>query len=146
MKPPPFSPEPSPDWPADRPWPPRHGWFGSRIVFRHRPPWWPVDEPWPPTEPPRLYAWRRMRGHFFWRIFVFISLLFIFIVVGCTLAFSLTAVGLGWTHLSGNPVHFYRLAGYAIVFLSVVAFGLMGRALMLHVALPIGDLLDAAGR
>ena len=146
MKPPPFSPDPPPDWPADKPWPPRRWRFGSRAFFRHRPPWWPEDEPWPPTEPPRMYAWRRMRGHFLWRILGFVSLLFFFTVGGCTLAFWLTAVGLGRTHLSGNPTHLYRIAGYFIVFFAIITLGLIGRALLRNIAWPVGDLLDAAGR
>jgi len=143
MKPPFFPPDPPPGWPADRPWP----LFRSRLFARHRPRWWPADEPWPPPEPPRLYAWRRMRGYFFWRIAAFIGLLFTFIVGGCTLAFWLTAVGLGWVNLPGNPAAFFsRVAGFILFFFGLIAFGLMGRALLRHVALPVGDLLDAAGR
>jgi len=93
-----------------------------------------------------MYAWRRMRGHFLWRILGFIGLLFFFMVGGCTFAFWLMAVGLGRMHLSGDPIHVYRIASFAIVFFAIITLGLIGRALLRNIAWPVGDLLEAAGR
>src|SRR5205823_3836098 len=75
-----------------------------------------------------------------------LGLLFISTVGGCTLAFWLTAVGLGWVSGPGNSAFHSRGAGILPFFLLVIAFIILGRVLLRNVALPVGDLLDAAGR
>jgi signal transduction histidine kinase len=116
----------------------------------HRPPWWPESEAWPPQRPP----WRQWRGRFFWRIGGLLLLLFILTVGGCTLAFWLTAAGLGWIieprpprgfEPGLFPFAFWRVGGGLGLALVIVGVFLIARVFR-RVAAPVGDLMEAAGR
>jgi signal transduction histidine kinase len=116
----------------------------------HRPPWWPAHEPWPPQRPP----WQQGRGRFFWRIGGLLLLLFVLTVGGCTLAFWLTAVGLGWIiapPLRPGPEFgpfsfaFWRFGGGFGIVLVILGVFLVARVFR-RIAAPVGDLMEAAGR
>lgn len=109
---------------------------------RRRPPWWPPDEPFPPAAgDPR---WRRMRGPFVRRMVTLFLSVFLLICMG--------SAALGWFigsswGASAAPVPFARFGPLGIVGLVFVLVGLMaaGRSLR-RIAMPIGDLMDAADR
>ncbi len=113
--------------------------------YRRRPPWWPEDEPWPPSGPPGPRVWRQMRGRFFWRVGGLFAFLFVVVFGGCSLAFWLTILGLGLIRLPGAANISSGASGLIILGLGVVGILVIGRALR-HLAVPIGDLMEAAGR
>jgi signal transduction histidine kinase len=119
------------------------------MPYRHppfKPPWWPDDEQWPPAGPPGMRPWRQMRGRFFRRMVAVFVALFTFSVVGCTVLLWLGAGLAGWVDVPpGAAPALLRAAGIgALIAGSVFVFGL-GQALR-RVALPMGDLMEAAGR
>jgi len=118
--------------------PPKH-------FSRRRPPWWPEGEPWPPSGPPGPRMWRQMRGRFFWRVGGLFALLFVVIFGGCTVAFWLAMMGLGLIRLPEAATIFSRAGGLVALALGLIGFLALGRALR-HLAVPIGDLMEAAGR
>jgi len=112
---------------------------------RRRPPWWPEGEPWPPSGPPGPRLWRQMRGRFFWRVGGLFAFLFVVVFGGCSVAFWLAMLGLGLIHLPEAATIFSRAGGLAALALGLVGLLALGRALR-HLAVPIGDLMEAAGR
>lgn len=112
---------------------------------RRQPPWWPVDEPWPPTGPPNARAWRKMRGGFFRRVGVLLALVFALACGGLAILSSVVASQLGVWNVPGNATPFAVLV--ALIPLALILAGLLmvGRALR-HVATPVGDMMEAAGR
>jgi two-component system OmpR family sensor kinase/two-component system sensor histidine kinase BaeS len=114
--------------------------------FSHRrPPWWPEDEPWPPHGPPGPRAWRQMRGRFFWRVGGLFVLMFLFVAGGCNLVLWMAATSLGLIQIQPGPVISTRSEFWVALFLGVVGLFVVGRALR-RLAVPIGDLMEAAGR
>jgi signal transduction histidine kinase len=111
-----------------------------------RPPWWPADETFPPAGPPGMRHWRQLRGRFFRRIAATFVLLFGLSVGGCTLLFWLGAGLAGWIDLPpGAGPALARAAGIAALAAGAVFAFAAARALR-RVALPLGDLMEAAGR
>ncbi len=111
--------------------------FPSHRPFKRKPPpWWPRNEPWPPTD---ARAWRQ-RSDKFVRHMVRLFILFSVFVCGASAT-------LGWliTNLVGAANLPSVLAGFFALLLIFFGMGLIGRALR-GVTLPIGDLIEAAGR
>jgi signal transduction histidine kinase len=113
------------------------------------PPWWPEDEPWPPVGPPNARVWRHMRGRLFWRVGVIFLFLFFLSACGFTFMFWLIGAYFGRQEfLAGPPFgpptffHFWWLVPLVLV---VAGFAVAGGALR-HAAIPLGDLMEAAGR
>jgi len=111
-----------------------------RHTPRHPPRWWPPDEPWPPVDSESARTWKRMRGHFFWRIGGLLVLFFVF-VWGCVALAAWFFAGLFGVFGVSRDATALALP-LLIIFVGVV---LLARSLR-HVALPIGDMLEAAGR
>lgn len=112
---------------------PREGWSTGR-----RPPWWPEGETWPPTGPPTA-RWRDMRRRFMQRAAFFgcaVFLLFAFVV-----AAFVTLLSNAFNSGGGGFVLFVPFATLAVV---IVAFA-VARGLR-QLAVPLGDLIDAAER
>ena len=111
---------------------------------RRKPPWWPEGETWPPQGPPSRKYWRNLRGRFFRRIGCGF-LLFLLLVFGVfTLLFWLIISTSGLANFSPSVLAMMRLAGILLIVLGLVGIFLGGRALR-RAALPVGDLLQAAG-
>ena len=104
------------------------------------PPWWPQGEPWPPSDERRA-AWRRRRGRFFWRMgafFVLAMLVLVAVVSAIGWAVSgLLSAAFGTQHVPG----LWALVVILLV-IGVVGFGRLVR----RAAIPVGDLVEAAGR
>ncbi|MBI3914009.1 MAG: HAMP domain-containing histidine kinase [Chloroflexi bacterium] len=112
-------------------------YFPSHKPFkRNPPPWWPRNEPWPPTD---AGAWRQRRDKFVRHMARLFILFFLFV---CS-----ASATLGWliTNLVGAANLPSVLAGFFALLLIFSGLGLVGRALR-RVTLPIGDLIEAAGR
>ncbi len=110
---------------------PRRGpWFGHS---GGRPPWWPADEQWPPVGE---FPWHKVRRRFFTRVVLVVVVLFLLAVV--------VPLALLWWLLAAAGA---QSAGKAIVG-GVVILGLLVLAArgLRRVALPFGDLIEAAGR
>ena len=101
-----------------------------RHFSRQRPEWWPENEAWPPTGPP----WHATRGRFFRRIGCMFGLFTLVVVGACALIFRLVENALGGIEIPCGTL-----------LLVVGGLLLVGRAVR-RAAIPIGDLLDAAGR
>ncbi len=114
----------------------------SRMHFsRPRPRWWPADEPWPPVDSERTRAWRQMRGRFFWRIGGLFAL-FMVLMWGC-IALSVWGIA---SLLGVMDVPTRGLIGIPVPLVVIfIGLFLLARSVR-HVALPIGDMLEAAGR
>ena len=96
---------------------------------RQQPGWWPEGENWPPP------GWRRRRGPFLWRAGAFF--IFMIAVGGAACIGSLWLLGLLGD--SGPPSSWLPLLLGGL--LLVTLLGGLQRA-----ALPLGDLIEAAGR
>ncbi len=107
---------------------------------RHRPPWWPHNQTWPPDSS-QAQLWHRSRRQFLWRIGLLFALMF---VLGCA---SLTAIAWWLGNLAGTlgMPRFGSPFGIVVVVLIVVVLFQVGRAVR-RMALPMGDLVEAAGR
>ena len=108
-------------------------WGGPHDRFppfpRQEPGWWPKGEHWPPP------GWRRRRGPFLWRAGAF----FFFMITAGGAACIGTLWLLGLLGDSGPPSSWLAMLLGAVVLVTLL--GGMRRA-----ALPLGDLIEAAGR
>lgn len=111
---------------------------------RRTPPWWPAGEPWPPQGPPNRRSWHGIRGRFFRRIGCGFLLLLLLTFGAFTLLFWLIISTSGLVQFSPSVLASMRLAGILMILLGLVVIFLGGLALR-RAALPIGDLLEAAG-
>jgi two-component system, OmpR family, sensor histidine kinase BaeS len=116
--------------PTDRP----YGW-GRHPRRRGRPRWWPENEAWPPEGPE---GWRRMRRRFMWRAGLFFLL--VLVVVALVISFLVDLI----TSFLGGRQPFLVSALLLVIILVVAASGL--RRLVRGTAVPVGDLVEAAGR
>ena len=89
--------------------------------------------------------WRQMRGRFFWRVGGLFAFLFVVVFGGCTLAFWTAMLGLGLVQLPGAANISSGASGLIILGLGVIGLLVIERALR-RLAVPIGDLMEAAGR
>jgi two-component system sensor histidine kinase BaeS len=112
----------------------RHGWGGGPWR-RGRPPWWPVTEPWPPEGPE---GWRRMRRRLMWRVGIF-GVLFL-VAVAVVISFLVDLIS---SRMGGHPS--FGLY-WVLVILIVIAAASGLRRLLRGTAVPVGDLVEAAGR
>ena len=112
-------------------------WHGRRWgpPDGRRPRWWPEGEAWPPTDG---QPWRRMRGRFMRRAGV--ALLAILIV----LAIVVAALAEFITGLFGGRPSIGLTALLVLAVIVIVAGGL--RRVVRGTAVPVGDLVEAAGR
>ena len=136
--PPPFPPDPPPDWPGSDRWPPRRVRAFRRITHE-RPTWWPENEPWPPQH-------GRMRHNPFFRRLgcVFAALvLFVFVLFGSALAFIANLIGL-IQFIPGVPRLGLPLAVFALALLVIVI--LLTSLTLRRVFNPLDRLLQAADR
>lgn len=117
----------------------------NRHFPHRRPPWWPEGEPWPPHGPPGPRVWRQMRGRFFWRVGGLFALMFLLVVGGCNLVLWTAAASLGLIQIQPGPVISTRGELWVALLLGLVGLFVVGRALR-RLAVPIGDLMEAAGR
>jgi len=117
-----------------------------------RPPWWPEDEPWPPHDR------RGLRSGFYRRVGILLGLLFLLTLGGCTLAFWLIALQIGfidlpWMHGRpglGMPMPMMRGFGWWWLWPMVLGLGFLGAGLTLlalrRTTAPVGDVMEAAQR
>ena len=114
----------------------------SHMHFSHRRPrWWPENEAWPPIEPP----WRVMRGRFSRRMgclraVVNLLAFVVFLVVLGTVLYSL-----GFIRTFNSPLLWAVPAGVVLMLFGFGSLVWAGRGLR-HVSIPLGELLEAAGR
>jgi two-component system, OmpR family, sensor histidine kinase BaeS len=120
------------EWDGSGPW--THGPWRRRAP--EPPPWWPEGEAWPPENE---FPWRRMKRLFFVRIAVSIAIVLILVLAG---PIVLVVNVLGALGLSG-PGTVGISSGVVILLLVTVALLARGAG---HIASPIGDLIEAAGR
>ncbi len=110
-------------------------------IPRPRPPWWPTNEPWPPAGPP----WRAMRGRFFRRMGCLFGLFGLIWLGALTAIAWLVGSALGLLQLQPGALAWAVPVG---VFAITIVLGSL--AFTAHVVrratIPIGDLLEAAGR
>jgi two-component system sensor histidine kinase BaeS len=110
---------------------------GHRMMSSgERPPWWPAEEAWPPEGE---FPWRKVRRRFLGRVAVVVALFFFFTVVIPT--------SLVWLLLSAAGLQSpgsLLLAG-AILAL-ILAFIVIAASGTRRIALPFGNLIEAAGR
>lgn len=109
--------------------------------YRERPPWWPEGEPFPPQGlAPRM----AMRPRSIRRMaFAFVAIVLL-AIVGSFAIFTWIASALGVTggpEQQGSP-----WPGALFVLLFVVVGGSLLRRAIRGVAMPVGDLIEAAGR
>ncbi len=111
----------------------KQGWKrGFHMTPRRRPPWWPEDEAWPPVR-------RRRHGGraFFWRAGGF----FLFIIFVPAAA----CIGLLWMlGLLGDSSSSVNAAAFAVLILFFLLFTVF--AGLRRMAMPLGDIIDAAGQ
>ena len=118
----------------------------SRRRPQFQPPWWPAGEAWPPAGPPGMRPWRQMRGRFFMRVAGAFAVLFVLGIGGCTLLLWLAASLAGAINLPpGTGPTLLRAAGLAALLLAGLGLLGIGRAVR-RLALPLGDMMEAAGR
>ncbi len=112
--------------------------------FRRRPPWWPDNEPWPPANRDDARAWHRARRGLFFRLAVPVIFFLILFTGGITLMLWLVGVALGLV----VPASHGNDGGPPVFVASLLV--LLGLAVLVRtfrrVALPLGDLVGAAGR
>ena len=111
---------------------------------RRRPPWWPSNEAWPPSGSADHRYWQRMRGHFFRRVGCVFLLLMLFAFGGFTALFWLLANASSAVNLPENVLAILRTAGIVLALLILAVILFAGRELR-RTALPVGDMLEAAG-
>ena len=112
---------------------------------RRRPPWWPVEEPWPPVEPLGVHRWRALRGRFFWRVGALLLVALILACSGLVFLVGIVANLLGVLNVPGQAAPSTLALGVITLVLVLVGLLLAGRALR-HTAVPLGDVMEAAGR
>jgi signal transduction histidine kinase len=117
----------------------------NRRFPHRRPPWWPTNEAWPPGASHGRQYWRSMRGHFFRRVGCVFLLLTLLAFGGFTALFWLAASAAGAVDLPESTLEVLRTAGIGIGLLILAGALLAGRELR-RTALPIGGMLEAAGR
>ncbi|MGI8998847.1 MAG: sensor histidine kinase [Candidatus Limnocylindria bacterium] len=112
-------------------------WRGRRWAAPdgRRPPWWPDGEAWPPTDGA---PWRRMRHRFMRRAGAFI------VVIAVVLAVLVAVLVEIITNLFGGRPSTALSALLGLAILVIVIGGL--RRLVRGTAVPVGDLIEAAGR
>lgn len=111
--------------------------------FSHRrPPWWPHDEPWPPHGAPGRPPWATMRRYFFWRMAGLFALLAMLATGLCTLAYWLAFISWDRLGVPQGALPFVFLAGFGV---GLVGLFMLAR-LLLRVAAPVGELMEAVGR
>ena len=120
---------------------PRH-WQHWR---KRRPPWWPAEEAWPPEAPYNLQQMRATRGMFFRRFGCFFLVFFLLLMGGIAGLIWMIASAFGIIHPpgSGLPVYFPGIVGIFVLAFAVLFIALR---ILRGTALPMGDLLEAAGR
>ncbi len=115
----------------------KHRWKKDFFAApRRRPPWWPEDESWPPYG---MRRWRRKRGAFVWRAAGFFLFMAFFPIAAC--------IGTLWLlGVLGDPSASVSAAALAaVIFFGVALIGVAFAGLR-RLAMPLGDLIDAAGR
>ncbi|MGH2383187.1 MAG: sensor histidine kinase [Candidatus Limnocylindria bacterium] len=100
-----------------------------------KPPWWPEGEAWPPADG---QPWRRARGRFMRRAAAF------FLLVLIVLAILVAVLAEFVTSLFGGRPSFALTALLGLAIVVIVAGGL--RRMVRRTAVPVGDLVEAAGR
>ncbi|MFQ5942306.1 MAG: sensor histidine kinase [Anaerolineales bacterium] len=112
----------------------QHWKRGFYSTPRRRPPWWPANESWPPI--------RRRRhggGAFFWRAAGFFLFVFFVPAAAC--------IGLLWMlGLLGDPSRSVNAAAFAVLLLFGVSLVFAIFAGLRRMAMPLGDIIDAAGQ
>ena len=108
----------------------------ARLRHRERPPWWPADEAWPPEGE---FPWRRMRRLFFIRFAIGVFIVFALVIAGPLIVIGqlLTAVGLP------NPASSVAAVVVVVGLIAILAGTARGAR---RVAVPFGDLIEAAGQ
>ena len=107
-----------------------------------RPPWWPQGEPWPPPG-----GWHSVRRRFVRRIALLLAGLFV-LLVALSALWAAFGPRTGWWR-PGAPVGQRYGGGFfpwlpALVIIVIAAL-VIGRALR-RTAVPVGDVMEAAGR
>ena len=115
----------------------------KRPPFRRRPPWWPPDEPFPPTDS-RARLWRQRRRHLLLRVALFLLLLLA--LASAVLTAFLWLIG-SWLGILGAPHEVIAFGPSRLLLIAIILLGLLaaGRAFG-RLAMPLGDLMSAAGR
>jgi signal transduction histidine kinase len=106
-----------------------------RYHRRRPPPWWPAGESWPPVD--RAHVWRHGRGRFVRRILFLVAGLLFLSAIGTATLIS-TLFGAYGPDRAPHIPPIAIAAGLFLVALFAVA--------MRRVALPLGDIVEAANR
>ena len=102
---------------------------------RQRPPWWPADYNWPPMRRRR----RHSGGAFLWRAAGFFLFVFFFPVAAC--------VGLLWMlGILGDSSSTVSAAAFVVLILFGMGLLFAVFAGLRRMAMPLGDIIDAAGQ
>ena len=115
--------------------------FSINIHFPHRrPAWWPENEPWPPARP----RWRRRGRRYSRRMGCLLALLNLLGFFAFVMIVGLVANRLGFIHVPA-PFRWVIPAGFFIFIAAVLSLVWTGR-LLHRMSVPLGDLMNAAGR
>jgi len=108
---------------------------GSWSFPRRQPPWWPEGDAWPPIA---MRRWRHRPGFFLWRAAGFF--LFMVLAGGAACVGTLWMLGLlGERSAPARPLAWAAMLLAALLLLTLLAG-------VRRLALPLGDLIEAAGR
>ncbi len=86
-----------------------------------------------------------MRGHFFWRVGIFLALLFFLSVGACSFLLWFVATQIGVINLPTEPIRHSPVSGIFLFVGIIVILVFAGRAFQ-RTATPLTDLMDAADR
>ena len=123
----------------------RHGGGGAayfheyrRARRRHgeRPHWWPANEPWPPEGE---FPWRRMKRRFFIRFAIGVAIFFALFVAGPLIVAGQLLSALGVP----RPGATLLAVAFCVGLIAIVIVTARGAR---RIAVPFGDLIEAAGR
>ena len=110
----------------------KRGYYGAP---RERPEWWPQDMRWPPRRGRR----RHSGGAFFWRAAMFFLFVLFVPAAAC--------IGLLWMlGLLGDPSTSINAAAFVLLVLFGVGLLFTALAGIRRMAMPLGEIIQAAGR
>ena len=118
--------------------------------FHHTPPpWWPVEEPWPPQKSHNLKQWHLIRQRFIRRIgCVFGILLIAMIIIGFVMAEGMIQHRMPLMNMHSftqTTPFIIRIISW-ILFTGVIIGLIFIGSLFRKAAVPIADMLEAAGK
>ena len=115
-----------------------------RHIPRRRPEWWPPETPWPPQRPPGAPDWHKMRRRFLARAGLALGLL---ALIACGGLWLSAWLALRLLQAAGISTQSWGAAALALaLFAGLVLALLLINRLFRYLALPFGELVEAAGK